>query len=67
VKKHISLRAARRTRPNFPPISEEMERWTALLTSERNSWPDSATKSMFGFLSFYRRCTIFAALPQARG
>jgi hypothetical protein len=22
---------------------------------------------MFGFLSFYRRCTIFAALPQSRG
>lgn len=38
-----------------------------MLESEIISWPGISTKSMFGFLSFYRRGTIFAALPQTRG
>jgi hypothetical protein len=44
-----------------------MRQWSALLASELNSWPDIATKSMFGLLSFYRKRKIFAALPQTRG
>ena len=51
MKRNLALRSARRAGPNFPPISEEMERWSALLISEVNSWPDIATKPMFGFLS----------------
>jgi hypothetical protein len=44
-----------------------MKEWSAMLQSELNSWPFITTKSMFGFLSFYRRGKIFAALPQTRG
>lgn len=38
-----------------------------MLQSELHSWPFITTKSMFGFLSFYREGKIFAALPQTRG
>jgi hypothetical protein len=38
-----------------------MKRWSAMLQSELVSWPAISTKSMFGFLSFYRQGTIFAA------
>ena len=31
------------------------------------TWPGVSTKSMFGFLSFYRAGRIFAALPRTRG
>jgi hypothetical protein len=51
----------------FPLISEEMKQWSALLQSELNSWPNISTKSMFGFLFFYRRGSAFAALPKTRG
>ena len=44
-----------------------MREWSALLASELNSLPHVTTKSMFGFLSFYRKGKIFAALPQTRG
>ena len=44
-----------------------MKEWSAMLRSELRSWPDITTKSMFGFLSFYRTSTIFASLPQTRG
>jgi hypothetical protein len=51
----------------FLPISEEMKEWSALLQSELNSWPAITTKSMFGFLFFYRRGAVFAALPRTKG
>jgi len=38
-----------------------------MLAAELHSWPHTSTKPMFGFLSFYRKGTIFAALPQTRG
>lgn len=38
-----------------------------MLQSELNSWPAISTKSMFGFLFFYRRGAVFAALPLTRG
>lgn len=44
-----------------------MKEWSARLQSEINSWPSITTRSMFGFLSFYRKGKIFAALPQTRG
>jgi hypothetical protein len=44
-----------------------MKQWSAMLAGELNSWPNISTKSMFGFLSFYRKGVIFAALPQKRG
>jgi hypothetical protein len=51
----------------FLPISEEMKEWSALLQTELNSWPAITTKSMFGFLFFYRRGAVFAALPRTKG
>lgn len=62
-----SSKRARRSRVKFLPISEEMKQWSALLQSELNSWPAITTKSMFGFLFFYRRGAVFAALPRTRG
>jgi hypothetical protein len=56
-----------RQRPKYPPVSEDMKRWSAMLESELVSWPTISAKSMFGFLSFYRQGTIFAALPRTRG
>jgi hypothetical protein len=55
------------SRAKFLPISDAMKEWSAMLQSELNCWPGITTKSMFGFLSFYRKGTIFAALPQTRG
>jgi len=57
----------RTSRIKFLPISEEMKEWSALLGSELNSWPNISSKSMFGFLFFYRRKNVFAALPRTRG
>jgi hypothetical protein len=54
-------------RPKFPVISEQMKEWSALLQGEVNSWPAITTKSMFGFLFFYRRGVVFGALPRTRG
>lgn len=54
-------------RVKFPPISEEMKQWSAMLASELKSWPGISTRSMFGFLFFYRRGVVFAALPRTRG
>jgi len=44
-----------------------MKQWSALLESELKSWPGITTRSMFGFLFFYRRGRVFAALPRTRG
>jgi hypothetical protein len=51
----------------FLLISEEMKQWSAMLQSELNSLPAITTKSMFGFVFFYRRKRVFAALPRTRG
>jgi hypothetical protein len=51
----------------FLPISEEIKQWSAMLESELNSWPGISTRSMFGFLFFYRGGAPFAALPRTRG
>jgi hypothetical protein len=60
-------RVPRARRATFAPISDEMRRWSRLLEAELMTWPDVSTKSMFGFLSFYRAGKIFAALPRTRG
>ena len=44
-----------------------MKEWSAMLGSELNSWPNISTKSMFGFLFYYRKSKVFAALPKTRG
>jgi len=60
-------RVPRAKRATFLPISEDMRRWSALLEAELTTWPAVSTKSMFGFLAFYRAGRIFAALPRTRG
>jgi hypothetical protein len=51
----------------FPHISEEMKQWSAMLESELRTWPVIRSKSMFGFLFFYRGKNVFAGLPHTRG
>lgn len=53
-------------RPKLVPISDEMKQWSAMLQQEVSGWPDTSSRRMFGFLSFYRKQAIFAALPQSR-
>jgi hypothetical protein len=60
-------RATPGPRIKFPVIPEEMKQWSAMLQAELNSWPAITTKSMFGFVFFYRRKIVFAALPRTRG
>jgi hypothetical protein len=54
-------------RPKLVRISDEMKQWSAMLEHELSDWPDVSSRPMFGFLSFYRKGAIFAALPQTRG
>ena len=55
-----------RPRPKLLRLSEEMERWSALLGSEVATWPGVKIKPMFGFLSYYRGKRIFAGLPKTK-
>jgi hypothetical protein len=66
-RKSPSSKRTRVSRAKFLPISEEMKQWSAMLASELHSLPGITTKSMFGFLFFYRNGKVFAALPQTRG
>ena len=47
-------------------ISDEMKQWSAMLEQEISAWPNVTVRPMFGLISFYRRKTIFAALPRTR-
>ena len=38
-----------------------------MLMADLNSWPHISTRKMFGFLFFYRKGVVFAALPLTRG
>jgi TfoX/Sxy family transcriptional regulator of competence genes len=50
----------------FPPITEEMRRWCALIEAEVLTWPGVETRPMFGMTGFYRKDRIFAAIPKTR-
>jgi hypothetical protein len=67
MKKKRKSPAKSRSPHSFPIISEEMKQWSAMLQAEVNSWPAITSKSMFGFVFFYRRKIVFAALPRTRG
>lgn len=58
---------AKPRRPNLPRIADEMKQWSAMLGNEVQNWPHITTKPMFGMLGFYRKKTVFAALPVTRG
>ena len=53
-------------RPTLRPVSEEMTEWAADLDRELTSWPGVTRRQMFGMIVFYRRSTIFAALPRTK-
>jgi hypothetical protein len=57
----------RRPIVKFVAISDEMKVWSGMLAAELHRLPGISTKPMFGFLSFYRNGSVFAALPQTRG
>jgi hypothetical protein len=64
-----AVRAAgklRRRMPKFPPVSEEMKRWAAMLGEELQKWPGVKSRPMFGMQGFHRGNKIFAALPVTR-
>ena len=56
----------KKRRPNMHRITEDMKQWSAMLENELRSWPHVTTRPMFGLLGFYRKKTIFAALPVTR-
>ena len=55
-----------RRMPKFPPVRDEMKRWSALLGEELRKWPAVSSKPMFGMVGFHRGKKIFAALPATR-
>jgi len=55
------------SRPNLPPVSEQMKAWSAALASEVSAWPQVASRAFFGLTALYRIDKIFAVLPRSRG
>jgi hypothetical protein len=53
-------------RRKFARVSEEMKQWSTLLASELAAWPAVTSRRMFGMTVFYRRGSVFAALPLTR-
>lgn len=53
-------------RPKLRPVSDEMKEWAEHLDRELSSWPEVTRQPMFGMIVFYRRGTIFAALPRTK-
>jgi hypothetical protein len=52
--------------PKFQKITEEMREWAALLSGEVSQWPDVSLRPMFGMTAFYRKATMFGAVPATR-
>jgi hypothetical protein len=50
----------------MPRVSDDIKLWSAMLGEEIARWPHVATRPMFGLLGYYRKKTIFAALPVTR-
>jgi hypothetical protein len=57
---------APKSRPQFLKITEEMRQWAALIAGEVAEWPDVTLRPMFGMTAFYRKATMFAAVPATR-
>jgi hypothetical protein len=58
--------AKRKAMPKFFVVDEEMKHRASLLEGELRGWPSVTTKPMFGMVSFFRKTTIFAAVPKTR-
>jgi hypothetical protein len=54
------------SRPKLPVVSEQMKAWSSALEAEVADWPQTSTRSFFGFTAVYRKDRIFAALPRTR-
>jgi hypothetical protein len=64
--KKPTKKKTRRDAPQLIVPSEEMKEWSVRLGEELATWPQVATKPMFGMLAYYRGPSIFAALPRTR-
>jgi hypothetical protein len=53
-------------RPSLPKVNSEMQRWSAELAGEIETWPRVSSRPMFGMTAFYRGKAIFAVLPKTR-
>jgi hypothetical protein len=53
-------------RPKLPTIDPEMQRWCSELEAELSGWPYVSSRPMFGLAAYYRRKSIFAAIPRTR-
>jgi hypothetical protein len=66
VKKKKTKHKVASNTPKAFEIPEEVKRWAALLSDELASWPQVTRKKMFGMSSFYRKESIFAAIPHTK-
>jgi hypothetical protein len=53
-------------RPKLPKTDEDMQRWCSELEAELSGWPYVSSRPMFGLAAYYRRKSIFAAIPRTR-
>ena len=60
------MKIERPQRGKLPPISEQMQAWSAALAAEFNGWPQVTQKSFFGFTALYRGKIMFGILPRTR-
>jgi hypothetical protein len=63
-KTHVAK--ARPKMSKFFAVDDEMKHRAALLEGEVSGWPGVTIKPMFGMASFFRRGSIFAAVPRTR-
>ena len=62
----LKPRAKRAAMPKFFAVDEEMKHRARLLEAEVVTWPGVALKPMFGMVAFFRKKSIFAAVPRTR-
>lgn len=55
-----------RKTPTLPPISQQMQAWSAALAAELKDWPQLREVVFFGFTALYRGKAIFGMLPSTR-
>lgn len=53
-------------RPKLVRITDQMKEWSVALDVELSAWPGVTSKRMFGMKVYFRRGTIFGALPLTR-
>jgi hypothetical protein len=66
AKTRDKAKTRRRVMPKFFAVDEEMKHRASLLEGELAGWPGVTTKPMFGMVAFFRRKSMFAAVPRTR-